>query len=784
MRIKKIRLLAIAAAILVAAIVPAEYFITDVQGRTTEKAADSKGYSLVWSDDFSGNTLDASKWNYELHEPGWVNNELQSYTDSSDNVYVKDGNLVIQPIKTENAVTGNTTYTSGRINTRNKADFKYGKIEVKAKLPKGQGIWPAIWMMPAREELYGGWPKCGELDIMELLGNDPAKVYQTLHYSKTGSDVQSQGTKILSSGDFSDAYHVFSMEWEPEKISFYVDGKLTKTETKWYTSTDGVGTITYPAPFDQEFYMILNVAVGGNWPGNPNADTDFSKAKMLVDYVKVYQKPSYDENVVLKEAAVTLREPDADGNYIINSDFSNAEAMDDTDSWFLKTQSGGDAAASIAEHVMTVSLKSEGTVDYAVQAMQAGIPLSKGGKYQLTFEAKADADRAMLLRLDGPDLNYTKYVEDQTVYLTINYQTYTYDFTMNADTDENSRLEFNLGAQKSGNPTAAVQLKHVRLVKTGQLDVAKPVKTSLPNGNYVYNGTFDQGANRLEYWKISANKVNASITVTNTDYVRKLKVQVPAASEKLSASEKQGDVIVEQNGLALKAGESYVLTFDARAGKAKEIQAAVAGKPFTAKLSAQTKHFKFKFSASSGLKANTAALKFLLGKEGTVYIDNVRIEKVTLSGKEMVQNGSFMEGLKDWSPYVDSSAAAVYTAENGRITFNITNPGSQNWHIQLKQSGLFFDKGKTYQVKAVFKSGADRKVELALMGNASKNYAYYGGESIVLTAEKEYNYTGTFTMNGDSDTSGDLVFSFGKTGGTETPAGTVELTGVSVIEIK
>lgn len=777
MRNKKIRLFAMAAAILAMAVVPAGSFLTEAQAKTTEKTAASE-YSLVWSDDFSGNTLDTSKWNYELHEPGWVNNELQRYTDSSDNIYVKDGKLVIQPVKTVDAATGNTAYTSGRITTQNKADFKYGKIEVKAKLPKGQGIWPAIWMMPTKEDLYGGWPKCGELDIMELLGNDPAKVYQTLHYSKTGVDVQSQGTQTLSSGNFSDAYHVFSMEWEPGKISFYVDGKLTKSESKWYTSTDGVGTITYPAPFDQEFYVILNVAVGGSWPGNPDATTDFSKAKMLVDYVKVYQKSSYNENVVLSETASTLREPDADGNYIVNSDFSTAEATDDSDGWFLKTQNGGAATATIANNAMTISLKSEGTVDYAVQAMQAGIPLSKGGQYRITFKAKAESNRTMIVRLDGPDLNYTKYIPDQTINLTTGYQTYTYDFTMDADTDANSRLEFNLGAQNCDNPTAAVQVKQVKLVKTGQLNVAEPVKSSLPDGNYVYNGTFDQGTDRLENWKISANKVKAAIAVTNTDYVRELKVTVPSASKKLA------DVAVEQGSLALKAGESYILTFDARAAKAKTIQAAVAGKTYTVKLSTKTKQYKFEFTAASSLKANTAVLKFLLGEAGTVYIDNVRIDKIMRPGDEMVQNGSFTEGMKGWSAYVDSSAAAAYAAEDGRITFDITNPGTQNWHVQLKQSGFSYEKGKTYRVKATFKSSVSRNVELALMGNASKNYAYYGGTSIALTANQEFTYTGTFTMSADSDTAGDLVFSFGKAGDAETPGGTVVLTGVSITEVK
>jgi hypothetical protein len=350
------------------------------------------------------------------------------------------------------------------VNTQNKVDIKYGKVEVRAKLPKGQGIWPAIWMMPTNDKLYGGWPKCGEIDIMELLGNNPNKVYQTLHYSKNGSDVQSQATKILSKGDFSSDYHVFSVEWDPGKISFFVDGKLTKTFTKWYTGTDGLGIITYPAPFDQSFYMILNIAVGGSWPGNPDATTDFAKTKMMVDYVKVYQKASYNENVTMEEgSSVTLRNPDANGNYINNSDFSETEKLNDTTGWYLQTAMGGDAAGTISDHTMTITTKAEGTVDYAIQAMQAGIPLAKGGHYRISFDAKAEADRSMVLRLDGPNLNYLKYMKDQMVNLTTAYKTYTYDFTMSDDTDENGRFEFNLGAQNSTNPTATVQVKNVKL---------------------------------------------------------------------------------------------------------------------------------------------------------------------------------------------------------------------------------------------------------------------------------------------------------------------------------
>ena len=130
------------------------------------KTPELEGYKLLWSDEFDGNKLDETKWNYEPHEPGWTNNELQEYTTSTDNVFVRDGNLVIKAIKTEKD--GNVHYTSGKVTGQNKTDFMYGKVVVSAKVPEGQGLWPAIWMMPKDESYYGQWPKCGEIDIMGL----------------------------------------------------------------------------------------------------------------------------------------------------------------------------------------------------------------------------------------------------------------------------------------------------------------------------------------------------------------------------------------------------------------------------------------------------------------------------------------------------------------------------------------------------------------------------------------------------------------------------------------
>ncbi len=262
----------------------------------------NKKWNLVWQDDFNGDTLNTNDWNYEKHAPGWVNSELQEYTDSTDNISVKDGNLVIKAIKTEKD--GKDYYTSGKITTQDKKTFKYGKFEIRAKTPKGKGLWPALWMMPNDESLYGQWPKCGEIDIMEVLGHEPEKAYGTIHYGEPHAE--QQGTYTLENGTFADDYHTYSVEWEPGEIRFYIDGNLYHKVNDWFTKVEGGDEVTYPAPFDQPFYIQCNLAVGGSWPGNPDENTDFNNAELKVDYVKVYQKDSYDENVKKPEKNVVL----------------------------------------------------------------------------------------------------------------------------------------------------------------------------------------------------------------------------------------------------------------------------------------------------------------------------------------------------------------------------------------------------------------------------------------------------------------------------------------------
>jgi len=237
------------------------------------------GYTLLWNDEFNGSVMDAAIWNYEPHEPGWVNSELQEYTESEENVFVRDGELVIKAIATKDE-SGKDYYTSGKVTTQNKEDFMYGKIVVSAKVPEGQGLWPAIWMMPTDESKYGQWPKCGEIDIMEVLGSDTKTAFATIHYGEPHA--QQQGLLKLTEGSFSESFHEYSVEWEPGEMRFYIDGELVNTVNDWFTAVEGEDDKPYPAPFNQTFFVQMNLAVGGTWPGNPDATTDFSKAEFEI----------------------------------------------------------------------------------------------------------------------------------------------------------------------------------------------------------------------------------------------------------------------------------------------------------------------------------------------------------------------------------------------------------------------------------------------------------------------------------------------------------------------
>jgi len=252
--------------------------ITDNTGYTTPITY--PGYTLVWKDEFEGSTLDLNNWNQETGNGsnGWGNNELEYYTNSPKNTFLSNGNLIIEARK--ESING-FNYSSGRMTTQNKKTFTFGRIDIRAKLPTGKGIWPALWMLGTNINIVS-WPACGEIDIMELIGTYPGRVYGTMHWKPvTGTNTNKGSEYNLSSGNYSQQFHVFSIIWSQDMIKWLVDDQLFFTGTK-----ADVGSANYP--FNAPEFFIFNVAVGGNWPGSPDAGTEFPQ-RMFVDYVRVFQ---------------------------------------------------------------------------------------------------------------------------------------------------------------------------------------------------------------------------------------------------------------------------------------------------------------------------------------------------------------------------------------------------------------------------------------------------------------------------------------------------------------
>lgn len=414
-----------------------------------------EGYDLLWSDEFNGDSLDTSIWNQEVRQPGWTNNELQAYTNSEDNVYVEDGHLVIRALQEFND-NGEAYYTSGKITGRGHTDFMYGRIEISARVPQGQGLWPAIWLMPYNESIYGSWPRCGEIDIMESLGHQTDLTYSTIHYGNPHS--QQQGTYRLEEGLFSDDFHVYALEWEPGEMRFYTDDVLVACFNDWYSSTNGTTFFDYPAPFNQLYFLQLNLAVGGNWPGDPDETTDFSYAAFEVDYVRCYQLPEYDTNV--ERPPMAFRELAEDGNLLWNADLSEEENLYDESLWTFLTANGGIGSAVIEDGAFVITTDEAGTDDYSIQLVQPELPIINGNSYTVSFEACSDEDRTMVVDISGPHAGYARYMQDTAVDLTTSWQTYEYVFTMLENDDNYGRIEFNMGGTDS---TSTIRIRNVRI---------------------------------------------------------------------------------------------------------------------------------------------------------------------------------------------------------------------------------------------------------------------------------------------------------------------------------
>lgn len=351
----------------------------------TVKAADN--YELVWSDEFNGNYLDTNTWNYEIGTGswGWGNNEQQYYTDR--NIKVSNGTMKITAKREDY---GGMKYTSSRITTKNKKNFKYGKIEARIKMPKFKGVWPAFWMLGANQDSVG-WPKCGEIDIVEAI-NDENLVYGTLHwFHDPGNNNADSGSSVAVANRTE--YHVYGVEWTADKLRWYVDGKVYRTMD---VSNDSLSEVR------KEYFVIFNMAIGGQWPGYDIDETAFP-ATMEVDWVRAYKKVEETTTkytgpmiTVTEDAVETCSEKW--GSYF-GSDWAGASG----------TSKSTDKAVTGA----TMNITSIGNSQWGVQQYLKGLHYYPGRTYNYSFTMTSDVDKRVFVKVagDGDEQIFGEYID-------------------------------------------------------------------------------------------------------------------------------------------------------------------------------------------------------------------------------------------------------------------------------------------------------------------------------------------------------------------------------------
>jgi len=765
-----------------------------------ERAVESKmekNWQLVWEDEFEGSTLDDSKWSYDQgngfvqedgnYVPGWGNEELQYY--SEDNVKVKDGMLTIEGKKeTVSDDRGTYDYTSGKIHTKGKFHQKYGKFEAKIKLPSGQGFWPAFWMMP-EEDKYGGWAASGEIDIMEAAGGTPDKMGGAIHYGgQWPNNTYTAKDYYFAEGEDITDFHVYSVEWEPGEIRWYVDGELFQTLNNW--SSIGTGNATkysYPAPFDQEFYLILNLAIGGWYGGGPNDSTAFP-GEMLVDYVKVYKMDDSE----YREAIEPVFEPEElpsgskeaiDGNYIYDTDYergfttvkAQTDQLNDTYWNFVHLdQFGGNGAVSVdtvnEKRFAKVDISQAGGQPHSVQLIQQ-LPVGKGRTYKVSFDAKASGNRNVNMKVSGgEERGWSLYSANYEVPLTDEVQSYAYTFQMQAESDSKARLEFNLGLNGQTVWIGNVKVEEVDAIDPYNEDAAKQ---PLRNGNHIYNGTFDQGRmDRMTYWNFIINGADAQAYVTEEQ--RALAVDINDGGD-IAALQ------LVQKGIKLEKNSEYLLKFTASAAANRDVQVALVSKDGSVNYSgSQTvglttvSEEKTVALTMNDLEDLEGQLVFYLGGSNhDIRLDDVTLLQVSkpeagaLPLHEIfpLKNGNFADGLKSWNSHVqgiyDGPSKASFQVIDGKAEISIDHEGNNPWDVIFMQENLPLKSGYRYTVSFDAKSSESREMEVVM---EDSQYNRFLSEKVQLTSEFE-RYTFEFDME-NSETAG-LKYLLGKIDGAD-----------------
>lgn len=713
-------------------------------------------WELVWSDEFDQGEINLDNWSFDHPENGRYNQEIQSYTE--DNAWIEDGKLIIEAREEQITEQNGETYdyTSSKLITRGKQKWTYGKFEIRAKMPEGQGMWPAIWMMPEDEPFYGTWPVGGEIDIMEMLGHEPDRVHANIHYGQPKGE--SSKTFYLPEGkSFADDFYTYTLEWEPGEIRWYIDGELYHTANDWHSRhPSNADDFAYPAPFDQDFFLILNISVGGGWPGNPDETTPLPQ-RMEVDYVRVYQKDEYPvkEKPEQPEGDSEGREPLEDGNYVYNGRFDSG-----LDYWTYLEGPGGIGKTLVGEDGLHMAISNGGTVDYGIQLLQDSVPLERGARYKASFRAKAESERTINVKLGGGESRgYSQYSNAGPISLTTDWEGYEFEFVMPERTDLHARYEFNMGLDDGD-----VWITDVRLEKVGEPSLVDEAREPLPSGNYIYNGTFDQGIDRMSFWEFRTdNSADAKHYVGSAVDERRFDALIHDGGDHV------GSIQLVQPHVNLERGDSYKLTFDASSEQARAIQVSFVSSngnllaDQVVDLISKTERHTVEFTVDLETDNDVELLFNLGGDDSDVYLDNVSLVRVLESDgieNNLIRNGIF-DSLAHWETEQNHSKAEFSVSEEGHFLVEITDVGYDTWAIQLYQEGVNVEHGETYQLSFKAKSTIERPVLLNIEHGV--NYTKYLEEMVSMTDDwQTYNYQ--FVMTEPTDPNAKFGFSFGGDG--------------------
>ena len=686
----------------------------------------NENWILTFEDNFDSNKLDTNKWNIQTgngffdgdtYVEGWGNRELEYYTNRDSNLKIENGILKIIALKEKyEGVAGNSKkifdYTSAKIDTKGNFSQKYGKFEMRAKLPTGKGLWPAFWLLP-QDNNYGIWAASGEIDIMEGWGSKQDRVAGTLHFGSTAPNNTHKGAEhILKSGSTNE-FHTYSIEWEPGEIRWYIDGVLYQTQNNWYSrDLSKADFFNEPAPFDKPFYVILNLAVGGWFDGNPESNANYFPQSYEIDYVRVYKKNEY------KKIDKTIKN-DSKSNTSFNVNLiKNHDFKQKLSNWTFLEGFGGKASATLENfennNFLKVNILESGQFNYSTQLIQT-LKLEENNWYKLTFDAKSDSNREISLKVGGDEARkWVAYFQNKFL-LDDKLNTYSVIFKMKDPSDEKARVEFNLGLSKSPIWISNIKLERIENIEESRINMPK---AHLISNEQIYNGEFNVGQSPLSYWKYS-NGVNSNDNGISF----------------------KGISSIEQNGLQLHKGK-YTLKLNGNGSFKVKINNII--ETINVKNNNISKQIEID---NSNLNSNITITSSNDSKLSSISLKrNIDLSTVNSS----VLDDSFNNNTRGWkiwtgSSFGESGVGSILSSGNS-LTLNISDKGDKEWSVHIFKD-LKLMLGAKYKVTIIAKSSSPRNINLVV-----ENSSYQRSLSKNIELNNEYNeYTFEFSSSRNED---------------------------------